>query len=157
MTMTLERPQPSIQSEMADDPRWVRIVARDKTADGCFWYSVATTGIYCRPSCPSRTANPRNVQLHDTLAAAQGTGFPPVQTLQPGRNFDRGKKCSDHRAGLPPDRGERGRAILERSRRGGRTEPHLLSSHVQGRHGADAEGLCRCASCGEGPPRPGLG
>ena len=32
MTMTLERPQTSIQSEMADDPRWARIVARDKTA-----------------------------------------------------------------------------------------------------------------------------
>jgi len=83
MTMTLERPQPSIHSEMADDPRWARIVARDKTADGCFWYSVATTGIYCRPSCPSRTANPRNVQLHDTLAAAKATGFRPCKRCNP--------------------------------------------------------------------------
>ena len=83
MTMTLERPQPSIQSEMADDPRWARIVARDKTADGYFWYSVATTGIYCRPSCPSRTANPRNVQLHDTLAAAKATGFRPCKRCNP--------------------------------------------------------------------------
>ena len=69
--------------EMADDPRWARIVARDKTADGCFWYSVATTGIYCRPSCPSRTANPRNVQLHDTLAAAKATGFRPCKRCNP--------------------------------------------------------------------------
>ena len=69
--------------EMADDPRWARIVARDKTADGCFWYSVATTGIYCRPSCPSRTANPRNVQLHDTLAAAKTTGFRPCKRCNP--------------------------------------------------------------------------
>jgi AraC family transcriptional regulator of adaptative response/methylated-DNA-[protein]-cysteine methyltransferase len=69
--------------EMADDPRWARIVARDKTADGCFWYSVATTGIYCRPSCPSRTANPRNVQLHDTLAAAKATGFRPCKRCSP--------------------------------------------------------------------------
>src|ERR1700721_1124013 len=83
MTMTLERPQPSIHSEMADDPRWARIVAREKTADGCFWYSVATTGIYCRPSCPSRTANPRNVQLHDTLAAAKATGFRPCKRCNP--------------------------------------------------------------------------
>src|ERR1700731_4167316 len=83
MTMTLERPQPSIQSEMADDPRWARIVARDKTADGCFWYSVTTTGIYCLPSCPSRTANPRNVQLHDTLAAAKATGFRPCKRCKP--------------------------------------------------------------------------
>ena len=69
--------------EMADDPRWARIVARDKTADGCFWYSVATTGIYCRPSCPSRTANRRNVQLHDTLAAAKATGFRPCKRCNP--------------------------------------------------------------------------
>ena len=69
--------------EMADDPRWARVVARDKTADGCFWYSVATTGIYCRPSCPSRTANPRNVQLHDTLAAAKATGFRPCKRCNP--------------------------------------------------------------------------
>ena len=69
--------------EMADDPRWARIVARDKTADGCFWYSVATTGIYCRPSCPSRTANRKNVQLHDTLAAAKATGFRPCKRCNP--------------------------------------------------------------------------
>jgi AraC family transcriptional regulator of adaptative response/methylated-DNA-[protein]-cysteine methyltransferase len=83
MTMTLERPQPSMPPEMADDPRWARIVARDKTADGCFWYSVATTGIYCRPSCPSRTANRKNVQLHDTLAAAKATGFRPCKRCNP--------------------------------------------------------------------------
>lgn len=83
MTMTLERPQPSMPPEMADDPRWARIVARDKTADGCFWYSVATTGIYCRPSCPSRTANPKNVQLHDTLVAAKATGFRPCKRCNP--------------------------------------------------------------------------
>ena len=69
--------------EMADDRRWARIVARDKTADGCFWYSVATTGIYCRPSCPSRTANRKNVQLHDTLAAAKATGFRPCKRCNP--------------------------------------------------------------------------
>jgi AraC family transcriptional regulator of adaptative response/methylated-DNA-[protein]-cysteine methyltransferase len=32
---------------------------------------VSTTGVFCRPSCPSRTANPTNVALYDTLAAAQ--------------------------------------------------------------------------------------
>jgi AraC family transcriptional regulator, regulatory protein of adaptative response / methylated-DNA-[protein]-cysteine methyltransferase len=60
---------------VADDPRWMRIVARDKSADGIFWYSVITTGVYCRPSCPSRTANPKNVQFHATLAEAKATGF----------------------------------------------------------------------------------
>ena len=34
------------------DPRWARIMARDKTTDGQFWYSVMTTGVYYRRSCP---------------------------------------------------------------------------------------------------------
>lgn len=67
----------------ADDPRWARIVARDKTADGQLWYSVSTTGVYCRPSCPSRTANPRNVTLHDTLEGARATGFRPCRRCNP--------------------------------------------------------------------------
>jgi AraC family transcriptional regulator of adaptative response/methylated-DNA-[protein]-cysteine methyltransferase len=57
------------------DPRWARIVARDKSADGEFWYSVATTGVYCRPSCPSRRCKPENAAIHDSLKAAQATGF----------------------------------------------------------------------------------
>lgn len=68
---------------VADDPRWARILARDKTVDGQFWYSVSTTGVYCRPSCPSRTASPRNVQLHDTLEAAKATGFRPCRRCKP--------------------------------------------------------------------------
>jgi len=67
----------------ADDPRWALIVARDKTADGQLWYSVSTTGVYCRPSCPSRTANPKNVQLHDTLEGAKATGFRPCKRCNP--------------------------------------------------------------------------
>jgi AraC family transcriptional regulator of adaptative response/methylated-DNA-[protein]-cysteine methyltransferase len=61
----------------------VRVLARDRTADGKFWYSVVTTGVYCRPSCPSRTANPKNVQLHDTLADAKATGFRPCKRCHP--------------------------------------------------------------------------
>jgi AraC family transcriptional regulator of adaptative response/methylated-DNA-[protein]-cysteine methyltransferase len=68
---------------VANDPRWTRIVARDRTADGQFWYSIATTGVYCRPSCPSRTANPKNAQLHDTLRQAKATGFRPCKRCNP--------------------------------------------------------------------------
>ncbi len=67
----------------AADPRWARVVARDRTADGLFWYSVATTRVYCRPSCPSRVAKPENVTLHDTLSAAQATGFRPCKRCNP--------------------------------------------------------------------------
>src|SRR5215468_3914520 len=68
---------------VVDDARWARIVARDKTADGRLWYSVATTGVYCRPSCPSRLANPQNVQLHDSLESAKATGFRPCRRCNP--------------------------------------------------------------------------
>ncbi len=68
---------------VADDPRWARVVARDKAADGQLWYSVTTTGIYCRPSCPSRTANPKNVTLHDTIESARATGFRPCKRCNP--------------------------------------------------------------------------
>src|SRR5690349_19920612 len=68
---------------VADDPRWARIVARDKAADGHFWYSVSTTGVYCRPSCPSRIANPENVQIHDSLESAKATGFRPCRRCKP--------------------------------------------------------------------------
>jgi AraC family transcriptional regulator of adaptative response/methylated-DNA-[protein]-cysteine methyltransferase len=83
MTTLLSEPQRPTQPSVADDPRWARIVARDKTADGHLWYSVVTTGVYCRPSCPSRTANPKNVQLHDSLESARATGFRPCKRCNP--------------------------------------------------------------------------
>ena len=43
----------------------------------------STTGVYCRPSCPSRTANPKNVQLHDSLESAKATGFRPCKRCNP--------------------------------------------------------------------------
>jgi AraC family transcriptional regulator, regulatory protein of adaptative response / methylated-DNA-[protein]-cysteine methyltransferase len=69
--------------DTAQDPRWTRVVARDRTADGEFWFAVRTTRIYCRPSCPSRSANPRNVTLHDTLASAKATGYRACKRCRP--------------------------------------------------------------------------
>ena len=66
-----------------NDPRWAQVVARDRSADGTFWYSVQTTGIYCRPSCPSRTANPENVSLHNDLQSAKATGFRACKRCHP--------------------------------------------------------------------------
>ena len=83
MTLTPPEPRTSTLPSVADDPRWARIVARDKIADGHLWYSVSTTGVYCRPSCPSRLANPKNVQLHDSLASAKATGFRPCRRCNP--------------------------------------------------------------------------
>ena len=68
---------------VAEESRWAQVVARDKTADGHFWYSVSTTGVYCRPSCPSRTANRRNVRFHDHVEDAKAMGFRPCRRCNP--------------------------------------------------------------------------
>ena len=76
-------PKDDATSRTEDDPRWARTLARDASADGLFWYSVATTGVYCRPSCPSRAARPGNVAIHDTLAAARACGARPCKRCSP--------------------------------------------------------------------------
>ena len=65
------------------DPRWAAVVARDRRADGTFYYSVSTTGVYCRPSCGSRRANPKNVRFHRTTADAERAGFRPCKRCRP--------------------------------------------------------------------------
>ncbi|MBV6417467.1 MAG: Bifunctional transcriptional activator/DNA repair enzyme Ada [Steroidobacteraceae bacterium] len=66
-----------------NDPRWPAIVARDRAADGRFFYAVRTTGIYCRPSCPSRRARPGNVRFFDTREAAERAGFRACRRCRP--------------------------------------------------------------------------
>lgn len=83
MTTLKDRIAAAGSPAVTDDPRWAQVVARDRSADGLFWYSVATTGIYCRPSCPSRLANPRNVRLHETTAAAEAAGFRACKRCNP--------------------------------------------------------------------------
>jgi AraC family transcriptional regulator, regulatory protein of adaptative response / methylated-DNA-[protein]-cysteine methyltransferase len=89
MITTSERQKIEAATATLNDPRWARVVARDRSADGEFWYSVATTGVYCRPSCPSRGANPKNVAFHDTLEAAKATGFRACKRCNPdGASLD---------------------------------------------------------------------
>jgi len=65
------------------DPRWAAVVARDAGCDGRFWYSVRTTGVYCRPSCSSRRARPENVRFHESTGAAERAGFRPCKRCRP--------------------------------------------------------------------------
>lgn len=58
-----------------DDARWQAIRSRDASQDGQFVYGVRSTGIFCRPSCPSRPARPENVVIHETTEAALAGGF----------------------------------------------------------------------------------
>ena len=65
------------------DPRWAAVLARDPAADGQFFYSVGTTGVYCHPSCAARGARPENVAFHATAADAERAGFRPCKRCRP--------------------------------------------------------------------------
>jgi len=65
------------------DPRWVAVQTRDARADGSFFYSVRSTGVYCRPSCAARAARPENVAFHATAAEAERAGFRPCKRCRP--------------------------------------------------------------------------
>ncbi len=63
------------------DPRWTAVVTR--AADPSFFYAVATTGVYCRPSCGARTPRPENVSFHPTTDAAERAGYRACKRCKP--------------------------------------------------------------------------
>jgi AraC family transcriptional regulator, regulatory protein of adaptative response / methylated-DNA-[protein]-cysteine methyltransferase len=76
-----------------EDGRWIAIVTRATGADGRFVYAVRTTGIYCRPTCPSRRAKRENVETFETPREAELRGYRPC------------RRCRPHAAdGTPTDR-----------------------------------------------------
>lgn len=72
-----------------EDERWNAVVRRDSKADGHFYYSVKTTGVYCRPSCAARRAKREHVQFHFSCKEAERAGYRPC------------KRCQPNGAGLP--------------------------------------------------------
>ena len=67
----------------SDDARWAAVQRREPAADGRFYYSVRSTGVYCRPSCASRAALRANVAFHASPAAAEAAGFRPCLRCHP--------------------------------------------------------------------------
>ncbi|MDB5963286.1 MAG: ada [Massilia sp.] len=68
---------------MSDEARWDAVQRRDGALDGRFWYSVSSTGVFCRPSCGARPALRRNVAFHDSVEAAVAAGFRPCLRCKP--------------------------------------------------------------------------
>ncbi len=66
-----------------DDERWKAVVHRESGADGKFFYSVKSTGVYCRPTCAARRPLRENVQFHTSCAEAEGAGFRACRRCQP--------------------------------------------------------------------------
>jgi AraC family transcriptional regulator of adaptative response/methylated-DNA-[protein]-cysteine methyltransferase len=66
-----------------DDTRWIALVERDSAANGLFYYSVRTTGVYCRPSCAARLPRRENVRFHASCVAAETAGFRACKRCRP--------------------------------------------------------------------------
>jgi len=64
-----------IELKTSDDLHWNAVAARDSGHDGEFVFAVATTGIYCRPSCPARRPRRENVTFHAGPEQAEMAGF----------------------------------------------------------------------------------
>ena len=83
MVSVATRMETALPSFSTDNARWEAVRRRDRAADGVFYYSVLTTGVYCRPSCASRLARRDNVAFHATCEAAEAAGFRPCKRCRP--------------------------------------------------------------------------
>ena len=83
--MNMSTKNAQLAAATASDARWAAVVARDPQADGTFYYSVETTGVYCRPSCAARLARPEHVRFHATCRDAEKAGFRPCKRCQPNQ------------------------------------------------------------------------
>ena len=83
--MNLSLTKAALRHATEHDPRWAAVVSRDSAADGSFYYSVKSTGVYCRPSCAARLARPENVCFHLTCADAEHAGFRSCKRCKPNQ------------------------------------------------------------------------
>lgn len=115
------------------DAQFAAIRANDAAADGRFFYAVATTKIFCRPSCVSRVPKRSNIRIYADAAAAGRDGFRPC------------KRCRPDQAPAADARLERARMLIERDVAAGGATPtlaelakvaHMGATHLQRRFAA---------------------
>ena len=67
----------------SEEAQWQAVDRRDARADGLFYYAVATTGIYCRPTCRARRPRRQNVSFYPSCEAAERAGFRSCKLCRP--------------------------------------------------------------------------
>ena len=67
----------------ANERYWEAVQTRDRGMDGAFFYAVLSTGVYCRPSCPSKRPRRENVVFFRERQAAEQAGFRPCKRCEP--------------------------------------------------------------------------
>src|SRR5260221_3815334 len=83
MDFAMTRKETAFPPFAGDAERWAAVQRRDRDADGVFFYSVRTTGVYCRPSCAARLARRENVRFHASCEKAEVAGFRPCKRCRP--------------------------------------------------------------------------
>ena len=73
--------------DLTDEWKWDAVVQRIRPVDDGFFYAVKTTGVFCRPSCPSRLPNRKNVVFFPTTDAAERAGFRACKRCEPNAAF----------------------------------------------------------------------
>jgi AraC family transcriptional regulator of adaptative response/methylated-DNA-[protein]-cysteine methyltransferase len=81
MIMTRKNNVPSV----FPGKQWQQVLERDSSADGQFFYAVKSTGIFCKPSCPSRRPTRKQVQFFPTTDAAEAAGYRACKRCEPER------------------------------------------------------------------------
>src|SRR5512139_1953482 len=71
------------EARQTDSARWRGVLARDRSLDGTFVYAVRSTGIYCRPACPSRRPRRTQVEFFPVPAAAEQAGYRACRRCRP--------------------------------------------------------------------------
>src|SRR5882724_2734962 len=82
------------KSYLTDEERWEAVIHREKNADDAFVFSVKTTGVYCRPSCPARRARRENVAFHLTPKDAERAGFRACKRCKPASLSPRAEQAA---------------------------------------------------------------
>lgn len=94
----------SMQTELQN--KWQHVVARDARQDGRFVFAVRTTGIYCRPSCPSRRPRRDSVEFFANPNEAERAGYraclrcKPTQISEQARYVANARQILDHSEGV---------------------------------------------------------
>ncbi len=75
-----------LEMTLSNQSRWQSVLARDTDHDGKFVFAVASTGIYCRPSCPARRPRRENVTFFSQPEAAEKAGYRACLRCRPKAN-----------------------------------------------------------------------
>lgn len=102
----------------SQDLRWQDVVSRNQAADGRFYYSVASTGVYCTPSCAARLPKPENVRFHASAGDAERAGFRPCMRCKPERYAAAADAAGRERIRYAIGASALGRLLVARSERG---------------------------------------